>query len=154
MAAWDWNDGNLVLQAASLVLALAGGLVAIITYARDVSHRRTDWLYQLFDKFYEKQTYSEIRRILDHKIEPDYSELKRQTTEPGPKDLDEKFSDYLNFFEFLVNLVRTGRMDRRDINNMFDYYLTSLAQQDWVRDYAARNGFEGLTAEFTRRRKA
>lgn len=142
------------LDVAGVVVAGVLGIVAVFNYLRDVEHKRTDWLYQLFDKFYEKQTYSDIRRILDHKMEPEYTELKRQATEPGPKNLDEKFADYLNFFEFLVNLQRTGRMRRRDLDNMFDYYLTSLAQQDWVREYAARNGYEGLAAEFARRRKA
>jgi len=140
------------LQLSALVITAVGGLFAIVTYRRDVRHKRTDWLYQLFDKFYEKQTYQSIRKVLDYKLEPDYSDLQRQIAEPGVKDLEEKFSDYLNFFEFLVNLQRTGRMDRRDLDNMFDYYLASLARMEWVFAYVQRNGFEGLTAEFTQRR--
>lgn len=142
------------LQFFGLSFTIVAGLAAIFTYRRDVRHKRTDWLYQLFDKFYEKETYREIRLILDHKMEPQYSELIRQTIEPGPKNLDEKFSDYLNFFEFLVNLERTGRMSRVDLDNMFNYYLTSLGKQDWIRDYCARNGFEGLTSEFKRGRQS
>ena len=141
------------LQLTALLVTAIGGIFAIATYRRDVRHKRTDWLYQLFDKFYEKQTYQTIRKVLDYKLEPDYSELQRQIQEPGSKDLEEKFADYLNFFEFLCNLQRTGRMDRRDIDNMFDYYLTSLARMDWVYAYVSRNGFEALTAEFTQRRQ-
>lgn len=148
---WDFSDGNLVLQAAGFALTLIGGVVAILTYRRDVRHRQTDWLYQLFEKFYEKETYRRIRQAIDYQVEPDYSELQRQIAGQGGRDLEEQFSDYLNFFEFICNLERTGRMARRDLDNMFDYYLSTLAKRDFVVDYAKRNGFEGLYAEFKRR---
>jgi hypothetical protein len=136
-----------------VVLGAMGGLGAILTYRREVRTKQTDWLYQLFYKFYEQPTYQAIRKVLDYKIEPEYSALQRQIVEAGDeKDLEEKFSDYLNFFEFICNLERTKRMARRDIDNMFDYYLTSLARMDWVFAYVQRNGFEALTAEFSRRR--
>lgn len=140
------------LELGALVTASLTGSLAILAYRRDVRHKQTDWLYQLFTKFYEQPTYQAIRKVLDYKIEPEYSELQRQIAEPGVKDLEEKFSDYLNFFEFICNLQQTGRMDRRDINNMFDYYLTSLSRMDWATAYVNRNGFEALSAEFKRRR--
>ena len=134
--------------------AVAGGVWAIKLFQSDVRRRQTAWLFQLFEKFYEKDRYSKIRTILDHNLEPQLTELKRQIAEDGVKELEEQFSDYLNFFEFIYHLRAKDGVSRRDIDDMFDYYFGNLRRHGFVRTYAAKYGFEGLTAEFARRSEA
>src|SRR5262249_48417553 len=142
-----------IIEIVGLALATLGGIVGVATYFRDVRQKQTDWLYQLFDKFYEKATYKRMRALLD--CGPDGSAdlhaLARTLSSPDNSADEEAFVDYMNFFEFVVGLRDRRRMSRKDVEAMFDYYLNCLAKHCFARDYAANNGFEALDQELKRR---
>ena len=48
---------------------------------------------------------------------------------------DAEFTDYLNFFEFMGYLKKSGQLSRRDVAALFDYYLACLRKHDAVRKY-------------------
>jgi hypothetical protein len=142
-----------IVEIIGLGLATVGGAFGIATYFRDVRQKQTDWLYQLFEKFYEKPTYKQMRRALDCEqgSEDELRRLKEQIASPENGDLEEDFADYLNFFEFIVRLVKRNRMQRKDMEAMFAYYLDKLGEHEFVRQYVGAEGFEALDEELRRR---
>jgi len=142
------------LQVAGLVVVAVSAGVALLNYRRDIFNRRTDWLYLVFEKFYESDRYKHMRRILDSP--GSLAALSLQAIVEARQDHDdhEHFIDYLNFFEFLCALVDRGRMDRHDLLSLFDYYIGNLAGYGFVTDYARAEGFEALAREFQRRSAA
>lgn len=142
-----------------LAFVVVAGVFGLITFRRDLEHKKTDWLYTLFERFYEKDTYKRVRAVLDY---PDHriDQLRRLTT-PGnvpqtdeDRELIDAFCDYLNFFEFLSNLTVKGRMERDDLDRMFKYYLDNLKGHEFVIEYAAANSYEALHRELVVRSKA
>lgn len=136
---------------AGVMAAIVGGIIAIATYQRDVRIKQTDWLYQLFEKFYEKPQYKTVRRILDNEQSPDFARLRDAVERLDDTQHHEEFVDFLNFFEFICNLVEDKRMKRADMDQLFDYYLNMLSERDFVVTYAATQGFEALHRELKRR---
>ena len=65
-------------------LKALGGLIAVLsfpfalwTYRNSVKTRRAEWLASLHEKFFERDRYKDIRRVLDYRSEPEYSNLVR-----------------------------------------------------------------------------
>ena len=142
-----------ILELVGVIVAALLGILALFTYLRDVEHKRTDWLYRLFESFYKEPTYRRVRALLDG---PGATQLRdvlgKSEPECTPDDhqLIEGFCDYLNFFEFMCNLVEKRRMSPDDLNRLFDYYLNNLARQG-IGDYLSENGYEALARELGRR---
>lgn len=62
-----------------LIVAFAtvcGGAVTIRTYWRNSSLKRAEWLYQLYEKFYEENYYKNMRQIIDYEREEEIRRLK------------------------------------------------------------------------------
>ena len=122
------------------VLALIGVYIAAINYRNQRIIKKGEWLKSLFEKFYENTTYKEVRRWLDNKE----LENKINTDDDFVSDDDEKFTDFLNFFEFIANLENEGQISTTDAKNLFDYYLHQIKQSavsmKWIKKY----GFEKL----------
>lgn len=135
----------------SAVAAVTAALVLIPTYYRDVSHKRTDWLYRIYEKFYEDGTYKNTRRTLDNPSGADFAKLRTaiETNQDTPEV--ENLIDYLNFFELLCYLVAKRRISKADIRGLFDYWLDNLARHTFVRVACGQGGFEYLTKELNRR---
>jgi hypothetical protein len=55
-----------------------------------------------------------------------------------------KFSDYLNFFEFVAVLQNSRQLKKAEIEDLFGYYLDCLENCPAVRNYIARKGYEQL----------
>jgi hypothetical protein len=64
-----------VLKALGGLVALPGLPIALVTYQRSVKTRRAEWLASLHEKFLESDRYREIRRVLDYRVEPEYTQL-------------------------------------------------------------------------------
>ena len=86
------------------LLTIVGGVVAVVTFLRSAKLKRSEWLYNLHNKFYEPDTYKRVRRILDYEPQVELSALKRSIEEGLDDDLAEALVDYLNFFEFVAGL--------------------------------------------------
>ncbi|MDW3098241.1 MAG: hypothetical protein R8J41_09105 [Alphaproteobacteria bacterium] len=140
------------LAVTELALLFAAAAIGLSTYVRDLKLKRADWLYQLFEKFYEADTYKTMRRIIDFPVTPEHAALKRDIADNAASDLHESFSDYLNFFEFILAMEKTGRLHRDEVHMLFEYYLKRLCDYEFILTYAAREGYENLHAYMEKHR--
>ena len=122
------------------IIALIGVYIAAINYRSQRIIKKGEWLKSLYEKFYENATYKEVRRWLDNKE----IETKINLDDNSISEDDEKFTDFLNFFEFIANLEDEGQISPKDVLNLFDYYLRKIKQspicKQWIKSY----GFEKL----------
>ncbi len=123
-------------------LALIGVYVAAINYRSQRIIKKGEWLKSLFEKFYESPTYKEVRRWLDNKE----LETKINSDDNSVTDNDEKFTDFLNFFEFIANLEQDHQITRSDVVNLFDYYLRQIKKSPVCMEWIKKYGFEKLDA--------
>ena len=122
------------------VMALVGVYIAALNYRSQRIIKKGEWLKSLFEKFYENPTYKEVRRWLDN----NELENKINADDNSVSDDDEKFTDFLNFFEFIANLEEEHQITITDASNLFDYYLKQIKKStvciQWIKKY----GFEKL----------
>lgn len=129
------------VQLGSAVFVGTGVMIAAFSYRHQTRTRRAEWMKILFEKFYETETFKEVRQWIES------GEIEKKI-KPGLKvsGADEKLADYLNFFEFVAVLKSDSQLKFRDISNMFDYYLRKLknseAVMNWIQDESY--GFEKL----------
>ena len=123
--------------------AMVAVLVAVINYRAQTRLKQAEWLKSLFEKFFEGSTYKEVRVWLD------YGTLHDRLTTGDPtlrQQNEEKFTDFLNFFEFIGVLYARNHLTFGQIYDVFDYYLKKLRSdadcQDWINQYS----FEKLRA--------
>jgi hypothetical protein len=133
-------------------IALVTMIVAVLNFMRETRNKETEWLYRLYEKFYESAAYKGTRRILDNPKSADFARLMAEVAQDADSSAYEAFVDYLNFFEFICNLVKRGRMKREDADALFDYYLKNLSLHDQIQALCKRDGFEALSGEIARRR--
>jgi len=150
----DW--GNFLAGAGAFILAFAAiwtGRQALQEYKARRVNEETRWLTELFQHFYEDKRYHAIRQRIDYEdlsgllalIEKDKQE--KPQFEPEERDLFDKFTDYLNFFEYIAHLSEKNILNREQIRVMFDYYLERMATVDKsgkLLEYVKTNGFETL----------
>ena len=129
-----------IVDIVSKLVAAIGILIAALNYRSQTRTKRAEWLKSLFQMFYEKNDYKEVRVWLDS------GELEKKVNiknSPITKD-DEKFTDFLNFFEFIAKLEEEKQLKLGDVKDMFEYYLkrlnNSTISSQWINEY----GFEKL----------
>lgn len=150
--------GTLLTGAGTAVLGLAAAWAAFKAIPEYRARVRADeararaekarWMSELFHGFYEDRTYRAIRQRIDYGDISDILNLTRRAEgsfSQQERDLLDNFTDYLNFFEYMMYLVERQQLDSSDIEAMFDYYLRSLAQRGELSAYAKNNGFERLS---------
>jgi hypothetical protein len=113
------------------------------SYRDQVRIKQAEWLKSLYEKFFENPTYKEARVWLDYGYLHDrLTENDKQKREEN----EEKFTDFLNFFEFIGVLYSRNHLTIEQINEVFDYYLKKIKLdpdcQKWIQDYS----FEKLKA--------
>jgi len=153
LGAW----GAFLTGSGTLVLGF-GAIYAVIhgveEYRDRTNAERLRWLSQLQAEFFEGRTFSFIRRKVDYDELDDVMNLLHRDDDPNAKfeseekELFDKFTDYLNFFEFIAYLYYEKQMLRKDVEALFDYYLRRLVeirQADDLLAYLKRNNFENLS---------
>lgn len=129
----DWLDIGIK------TIGLLAVVIAALGYFRQLKIKKGEWLQVLFEKFYENKNYKESRKWIDNgEIE------KKITLGDSISEDEEKFTDFLNFFEFIANLESEKQISLKDVTNLFDYYLrrlkSSVICMAWIKKY----GFEKL----------
>jgi len=133
-----------------------GGLIAAglayRNYHRQTQLERLKWLQQLYESFYCGERYKKIRQLVDF---DDLNELltllqqgddeSRNLTNDQPDSVD-RFTDYLNFFEWIAILEDRGQLAFRDLDDMFNYYISRLIAVDkrhgeQISNYIRDNGY-------------
>lgn len=121
----------------------AGGVAAVwglLKYRQSVGLEKAKWMKELYDKFYERAELKTTREILDGNDAQKVLEIVQSE--------DPRFTDYLNFFEFLGYLSESKQIGRDEVIGMFDYYLQNLRSHQVVMEYISKpeKGFEKLRA--------
>ncbi|MEQ8936499.1 MAG: hypothetical protein RIE56_11990 [Amphiplicatus sp.] len=137
----DWELVGGLVEACGL---LAAALIAAFTYRANLRQRRTEWLYRLFEKFYENPGYKPTRRLLDYQPAEEIAALRRDIDANVGSEGVEALVDYLNFFELIAIQVKDGQISEREVVDIFDYYIRRLFAHDYIMKYIDEQGFENL----------
>lgn len=130
------------------IVTIVGGVAVIFAFLQYRANSRLErarWLASLYEKFYEKDQLKGVRQTLDS-ADRDASEISKLVT-----DEPSEFTDYLNFFEFVAVLEKSGQLKSNEIEDLFHYYLDCLEKSPKIREYLAAKGYEHLD-EFLRAR--
>jgi hypothetical protein len=142
----NWSVAAEIIKAVAGLVAVLGASLAYFTYRRSVRTKRAEWLASLHEKFFETDRYARIRRILDYRQEPEYSELAAAVGASGYHALADDLYRYLNFFELLASLRQLRQISDEEIVGLFDYDLRLLKQHRFIVDALRPQGFERLSA--------
>lgn len=123
-----------------------GVVVALLTYRRDAKLRRSEWLYRLYQQFYENDRFNPIRALVDYEPEQEIKQLTADISNNEGTDLHEAFVDYLNFFEFIAIQLKNRNLRQDEVLDMFDYYIRRLGDHDFILAYIKKFGYENLDA--------
>jgi len=129
----------MILSVLADIFTIIGGLavlLGLLQYRSNSRLERARWLASLYDKFYEKVHLKRVREVLDSKAVA-LQEIKQKVS-------DAELSDYLNFFEFVAVLKKSGQLKQEEVEDLFGYYLGRLSDKPEIRDYIVRNGYELL----------
>jgi hypothetical protein len=135
------------ITAAKDIVTIVAVIVAYVTFRTSVRQKRAEMLDKLYERFYEKDLYKKIRRILDYKPELEFANLQRALeiqADNEDRQLCEDFVNYLNFFEHIASLWNLGQLSLDEILMLFKYYLELLGKIDFVWKFIKENGFENL----------
>jgi len=136
------------LKAIAVLIGAAAGVAAIFVYFFNSRVQRAKWLTSLYEKFYERPDLKGVREALDREGGESPSVDKLVIEEPA------EFTDYLNFFEFVAVLGKSGQLKENEIEDLFRYYLDCLEKNRKVREYIAGRGYEHLDRLLHNRSKA
>ena|ERR1039457_6744799 len=117
--------------------AAIAALGAFLTYVWNSRRERAKWLFQLYEKFYEVQTYKKMRELFD-------CDANSAEVQSAVQKEETDFTDYLNFFELVCCLVRKRQIRKMDVLDVFQYYLSRLKRHKSVAEYISTHGFEHL----------
>lgn len=114
-------------------------LGAAWTYWSNHRLEQSRWASTFYEKFYETTRYKEMHDLLD--CPTDLEKVERIVESEDPR-----FTDYLNFFEHVAIFTKNRRLNRKEVNDSFDYYLNCLKQLQSVRQYIMNKdkGYENL----------
>jgi len=135
----SWSDAiKSVAESVSFVAAALAAVFAAVDFRKKVRLERARWMRDLYEKFYERVDLKAIRDKLDDGDAAEIEELVKHE--------DSGFTDYLNFFEFLAFLWKSGQIKEQEVLDLFDYYLKNLRYQRTVWEYIENpaRGFERL----------
>ncbi len=144
MWSMGWTLLSDIIKTAGGGVALVGVPLAYVTYRRSVKTRRAEWLGSLHEKFFETDRYADVRRVLDYREEPLYTELAAAVTGGVHHHLADELWRYLNFFELLAGLRELGQISDEEIVRLFDYDLRLIKRQEFIVKALEPEGFDGL----------
>jgi hypothetical protein len=128
LAAMTLEDWKNFFELLFYIVAIMSAGWAIITYRQNSRFERARWLSTLYDKFYEGETLKKVRRILDSPADsPEVNQLALQA--------EDDFTDYLNFFEYVLYLRESQQLRGPDVETLFGYYFECLKRHERVRSY-------------------
>lgn len=126
------------------LITISGGLFTIYTYWKNSKLKRSEWLYNLYEKFYEKDNYKRIRYIIDYERVEDIKRLKKGVVYDCEDELVEELVDYLNFFEFIASLWTMKQLTSKEIAMVFEYYILRIYDHDFIVNFLNDEGFKQL----------
>lgn len=136
------------LPSIAIVVSIAGGIIGLNQYVENSKMKRAEILGGLVDKFYFREDFKEVREWLDKGGDNKMSDVEFNN-KIDDKVFQAKFSDYLNYFQFIVSLKKLAQLKDADIAMMFHYYLLNLKGNESVMKYIKINGYKELNEYLT-----
>jgi hypothetical protein len=121
---------NAFFQFASYIVGIGAAATAALTYRSNSKRERAKWAVQLYEKFYENETYKNMRQALE--LDADLAAVQKLVVNE-----DTEFTDYLNFFEMVVGLAEDGQLPKDKVLRLFRYYLRCLKYHEEVTRYVS-----------------
>lgn len=137
-------DIKILLDAGIAIATVTGGAVTIYTYWKNSGLKRAEWLYQLYEKFYEADYYKEMRHIIDYEREDQIGKLRNGIENDCEDELIESLVDYLNFFEFIASLWKLNQLPINEIGMVFEYYILRISDYDFLNQFLIDESFDHL----------
>lgn len=131
----DWAD------VIAKMIAATGVVIGALSYRQQARTKRAEWLKALFEKFYEKEEFKEVRRWIES------GEIDAKINlDPTVSLEEEKVTDYFNFFELIATLESNNQLRISDVKNLFEYYLNKIKSSDKCMSWVSNSnyGFEKL----------
>jgi hypothetical protein len=100
----DWS------QIAFYVVSFFAVIFSVWTYRRNSSRERSQWIYELYKRFWDDETLQQIRLHLDWG-----GTSCLNVNDPINPALD----NYLNFFEFIAHRWMKKELPAKEIDSMF-----------------------------------
>ncbi len=116
---------------AEIIAALGTAIAAIgafLIYRSNSRLERSRWASNLFEMFFVKGEFKEIRDLID--CPADSEQINKLVIEEKPE-----FTDYLNFFEFVAFLKESKQLRDSEVEALFGYYLNCFRQHDRLQTY-------------------
>jgi len=132
-----------VIKLAAGIGALVAVIVAVVNYMAQTRLKQAEWLKSLFEKFFENPNYKEVRMWLE------YGHLHARLTveDQQLREInEEKFTDFLNFFEFIAVLYTRAHLTGDQVSDVFDYYLHKIKSDEDCQSWIDQYSFEKLKA--------
>jgi hypothetical protein len=130
-------------QMAAYAAAFFGIIFTAITYHINNKVKRGEWLKSLFEKFYEENKFSDVRKNIEYNSLKSFLKIDDKGMAAN-KENEEKFVNYLNFFEFISMLQFKKYIKPDEVKDMFDYYIDKLKNDTFIVQYVNQLGFENL----------
>ena len=86
-------------------------------------------MQSLYERFYERDTYKDVRRWID------FGMLEKELANDEDHKREEKLADYLNFFEFIATLEKMKQLSLSEIKMLFAYYIKCIKDSPFCMDY-------------------
>jgi hypothetical protein len=97
------------------------------------------WADWLFDRFFVKEGLKQVRDLIDCKAND-------KTVQDLVADDKPRWTDYLNFFEFVQYLKVSKQLSEKDVQALFGYYRGCLSRHQVIVDCIEKEeyGFDYL----------
>ncbi len=129
----DW------VELISIFFGAAAFVGAWYQYRQNSQQERLRWLFELYQKFYEGDSFNDMRIRVEWRDTAFISEDQN-------RELLLRLDDFLNFFEFVAILKRNKKLNQEEVKQMFDFPLRSIAENQDVMAYLRKYGYEELHA--------
>ena len=100
-----------------------GALIAAVSYKAQQRIKRAEFLTSLYKEFFTESRYNDARVWLD------YGKLHDKLNIIDEEERiinEEKFTDFLNFFEYVGVLYSRNHLTYEQVYEVFDYYLKKI----------------------------
>lgn len=139
---------NQLIEIVGLVSGIIAATIGLIQYRNSIKIRRSEWIHKLYQQFYVGAELKEIRILMG--IESGRIKIghviviSKNTLNEEELRLRSNFSDYCNFFEFMLFLKKSKVLTDNDIKDIFDFYLRQFLSSEDILGYLSQYGFELL----------
>ena len=126
-------------QICSYAIGALAAVWAGVVYGQNARRERAKWADSLFDRFFVKADLKQVRDLID-------CQANDKTVQDLVAADEPRWTDYLNFFEFVQYLKVSKQLYEQDVQALFGYYLGCLRRHRAIVEYIEKeeSGFEYL----------